>query len=172
MGTEALPIWVVWALSWAAMSATIRRMALEDSPESFWERFCNFAQTWPVSPEPLGSPLLEVLTPWGPLFVFDRTLTPFSGEAALLILHGQALDWEPAPATPAIEHLGGGRYQVTGRVAQVLDPQYFVLEVDGEKNEGNLQIVVAAANSPSPGMQIRAQLASPLMVFRSDLYSR
>ncbi|WP_297560396.1 hypothetical protein [Meiothermus sp.] len=154
------------------MNATIRRVALEDSPESFWERFSNYAQTWPVSPEPMGSPLLEVLTPWGPLFVFDRTLTPFSGEEALFIVHGQALHWEPTSDAPSVEHLGGGRYKVTGRVEKVLDAHYFVLELDDASNEKNLQIVLAAANSPSPGMLIKVHLAPPLMVFRSDVQLR
>lgn len=157
------------------MSVTNRRVVLEDSPESFWERFSYHAQTWPVGPEPLGSPLLEVLTPWGPLFAFDRTPTLFSGEEALLIVHGQVEDWEPTSDAPAIEYLGGGRYKVTGRVEEVLDAQYFVLRLDNLDSEINLQIVLAAANwpnLPSPGMRIQAYLAPPLMVFRSDALLR
>lgn len=151
------------------MNATPRRMALEDSPESFWERFSPYAQTWPVSPEPLGSPLLEVLTPWGPLFAFDRTPTLFSGEEALLIVHGQVERWEPASEAPTVEHLGGGRYKVVGRVEEVLDTQYFVVELNSEKN---LQIILAAGNLPSPAALIKAYLAPPLMVFRSDVLLR
>ncbi|MDT7920161.1 MAG: hypothetical protein RQ868_06165 [Meiothermus sp.] len=154
------------------MNVTTRRGALEDSPESFWERFSSYAQSWPVSPEPMGSPMLEVLTPWGPLFVFDRALTPFSGEETPLIFHGQVERWEEATEAPTIEPLGGGRYLVRGRVGDVLDAQYFVLQVESPNDEKNLQMILAAPSPPGPGTPVRAYLAPPLMAFRPDAYSR
>lgn len=150
------------------MNAIARAAILEDSPESFWERFSQYAQIWPVSPEPLGSPVLEVLTPWGVLYVFDRSLTPFSGEKALLIIHGQVERWEVASEASAIEHLGGGRYRVQGRVEAVLDSRYFLLDLAGAQQEGRLHLVLASSRLPELGTPIQAHLASPLMAFRAE----
>lgn len=156
------------------MDAAIRpnRMVLEESPEYFWERFSKYTQTWPVSPEPLGSPMLEVLTPLGPLFAFDRTLVPFSGSETPLVFHGQVEHWEATQDTNALQHLGGGRYQITGRVEAVLDATFFVLQVQGSGSEIPLQLVLAAPNPPGVGSWITVQLKPPLMVFRPDSYSR
>ncbi|GEM84503.1 MAG: hypothetical protein KatS3mg074_053 [Meiothermus sp.] len=156
------------------MNAAIRsnRMVLEESPEYFWERFSQYAQTWPVSPEPLGSPLLEVLTPLGPLFAFDRTVVPFSGDETPLIFHGQVEHWEATQNTNALQHLGGGRYRMTGRVEAVLDATFFVLQVPGQGGEIALQLVLAAPNPPGVGSWITVQLNPPLMVFRPDSSSR
>lgn len=156
------------------MNAATRpnRRVLEESPEYFWERFSQYAQTWPVSPEPLGSPLLEVLTPLGPLFAFDRTLVPFSGSETPLIFHGQVEHWEVAQNTNAVQHLGGGWYQITGQVEAVLDSSFFVLQVEGLGSEIRLHLVLAAQNPPSVGSWVTVQLVPPLMVFRPDSYSR
>jgi hypothetical protein len=154
------------------MSTTNQHAVLEESPESFWERFSRYAQSWPVSPEPLGSPLLEVLTPWGPLFVFDRALTPFSGEETPLILHGQVERWEEATELPTIELLAGGRYLVRGRVGDVPEPQYFVLQVEGPNAGKGLWLLLADPHPPSPGALVQAHLAPPLMAFRPDAYPR
>ncbi len=156
------------------MDVAIRpnRMVLEESPEHFWERFAQYAQTWPVSPEPLGSPLLEVLTPLGPLFAFDRALVPISGSQTPLIFHGQVDHWETTQNTNAVQHLGGGRYQMTGRVTAVLDDGFFVLQAQGSGAEAALQLVLSAQTPPTTGSWITVHLAPPLMVFRPDSYSR
>ncbi|KIQ55370.1 hypothetical protein [Meiothermus taiwanensis] len=151
------------------MKATARPAALEDSPESFWERFAQYAQTWPVSPEPLGSPVLEVLTPWGVLYLFDRGITPFFGGEASLLIHGQVVHWEAASEAPAIEHLGGGRYKVRGRVEALLDNRYFLLGLAGAGQENRLHLVLAGSRLPELGTPIQAHLAPPLMAFRSEV---
>ncbi|WP_243454915.1 hypothetical protein [Meiothermus sp. CFH 77666] len=158
----------------SVMEAAFRpnRAALEESPEYFWERFSGYAQTWPVCPEPLGSPLLEVLTPLGPLYAFDRTLVHFSGSETPVIVHGEVEHWEATQDTNALQHLGGGRYQMTGRVQAVLDATYFVLQVQGSGGESSLQVVLAASNLPGVGSWITVQLKPPLMVFRPESYSR
>ncbi len=145
---------------------------LEESPEYFWARFSQYAQTWPVSPEPLGSPLLEVLTPVGPLYAFDRTLVPFAGSETPLILHGQVAHWDTTQNTQTVQHLGGGRYQMTGQVEAVLDEIFFVFQVESLGNEAWVRLVLAAQNPPSVGSWITIQVVSPLMVFRPDAYSR
>lgn len=147
------------------------RTVLEESPEYFWERFSQYAQTWPISPEPLGSPLLEVLTSLGPLFAFDRTLAPISGSATPLIFHGQVEHWHTTQNTNTVQHLGGGRYQFTGQVETVLDASFFVLQVESPSSELRLRLVLAALNPPSTGSWVTVQLAPPLMVFRPDSFS-
>ncbi len=148
------------------------RVVLEESPEYFWERFSQYAQTWTVSPEPLGSPMLEVLTPLGPLFVFDRTLLPFSGSESLLILHGQVEHWETTQSTSAVQHLGGGRYRLTGLVEAVLDAGFYVLKVEGSNGGADLRLLLAAQDLPEPGSRVTVTLAPPLMAFRPDSFSR
>ncbi|WP_299430844.1 hypothetical protein [uncultured Meiothermus sp.] len=150
----------------------LNRRVLEESPEYFWERFSQYAQTWPVSPEPLGSPLLEVLTPLGPLFAFDRTLAPLSGSETPLILHGQVEHWETAQNTSAVQHLKGGQYRMTGQVESVLDASFFVLQLEGSGGETPLRLVLAAQNLPGAGSWVTVRLLPPLMVFRPDSSSR
>jgi hypothetical protein len=144
------------------------RAALEESPEHFWERFSQYAQTWPISPEPLGSPLLEVLTSLGPLFAFDRCLAPLSGSVTPLIFHGQVEDWNPDQNTNNVQHLGGGRYQFTGQVQAVLDASFFVLQVESPNSEPHLRLVLGALDPPGVGSWVTVRLAPPLMVFRPD----
>jgi hypothetical protein len=149
-------------------ATTPNRAALEESPEYFWERFSQYAQTWPISPEPLGSPLIEVLTSLGPLFAFDRGLAPLSGGVTQVIFHGQVEDWHRAQNTSAAQHLGGGRYQFTGQVETVLDASCFVLQVESPNSEKRLRLVLAAPNPPGAGSWVTVILAPPLMVFRPD----
>jgi len=153
-------------------ASPLSRRVLEESPEYFWERFSQYAQTWLVSPEPLGSPLLEVLTPLGPLFAFDRTLAPFTKSETSLIFHGQVTKWESAQNTSAIQHLEGGRYRISGRVEAVLDASFFVLKVEDTAGETSTLFVLAAQNPPDVGRWVTVQLAPPLMVFRPDSYLR
>ncbi len=156
------------------MNAVIRanRNVLEDSPEYFWERFSQYAQTWPVSPEPLGSPLLEVLTPLGPLFAFDRTLVPFTGHETPLVFHAQVDRWELAQSGASVQPLGGGRYRMTGQVETVLDELFFVFRVQTPSSETYVRLVLSAQNPPAPGNWITLELLPPLMVFRPDAYAR
>ncbi len=151
---------------------TRSKSTLEDAPEYFWERFSAYAQTWPVSPEPLGSPVLEVLTPWGPLFVFDRSLLPIRTGQTPLILHGQVESWQAGPNTPALQHQGGGRYRLVGQVEAVLDIPFFVLQLTQPKGGAGLRLVLAASDPPSAGQWVEVHLKPPLMAFRPDTYTR
>lgn len=135
---------------------------LEDSPEGFWERFSEHAVVLGVSPEPLGSPMLELLTPYGPLFVFDRGLIPLSSSSERFILHAQVKSWQDTRREPSVEHLGGGRYQLVGQVSQHLSGVCFVLQV------GSLPLVLAGQDKPSLGSTVEATLYPPLMAFRAE----
>lgn len=150
------------------MATRPRRSALEESPEYFWERFSAYAQTWPVSPEPLGSPVLEVLTPLGPLLVFDRTLPPVRPGETPLLLHGQVESWEASPPPHGIRHLGGGRYQLTGQVEAWLEDGFFLLQLADPGSEARLRLLLVAAEPPPEGSGVAVRLRPPLMAFRPD----
>jgi hypothetical protein len=139
---------------------------IEDDPEHFWERFCAFAVEFGVAPEPLGSPLLEVITPLGTLYAFDRSLASY-GSKAKGILHAQVQTWQSleaeAPAPQSAIHKGGGRYELSGVVENHIDKHFFVL------NAGTppaCRFVLWGEQVPEVGLTIKALLAPPLMVFR------
>ncbi|RIH93348.1 hypothetical protein Mgrana_00792 [Meiothermus granaticius NBRC 107808] len=137
---------------------------LEESLEYFWEQFSSYALPMPLSPEPLGSPLLEVLTPLGPVWAFDRGLTPIGGESPPILLHGQVERWEPEPMSPPLRYLGGGRYQVSGRVVERLGGAFFLLRIGGGAEA--LTLLLADLEPPPVGAEGTAWLAPPLMAFR------
>lgn len=148
------------------MMSNLRRAnpwsGLEDSPEGFWEHYSEYAVVLGVSPEPMGSPMLELLTPYGPLFVFDRGLVPLSASSERFILHGQVKSWQETQRDPGVEHLGGGAYRLTGQVSQHLDGICFLLQI------GSLPVVLAGQDKPNPGSTVEATLYPPLMAFRAE----
>ncbi|RDI94690.1 hypothetical protein DV704_10320 [Meiothermus sp. QL-1] len=140
---------------------------LEESPEEFWQRFGRFAQPLPVCPEPLGSPVLEVLTPLGPLYAFDRGLIPLWGGSPSLLLHGQVEHWEEGPSLRAfVRDLGGGRYALGGRVGALVERGFFLLELPAEGKV--VRVLLAADHPPAPDTWVTAWLRPPLMAFRPE----
>ncbi|RIH87608.1 hypothetical protein Mlute_00918 [Meiothermus luteus] len=152
---------------------TVRTRPLEEGPEYFWERFSAYAQSFPVSPEPVGSPLIEVVTPLGPLYAFDRGLAPFSGGETPLILHGQVELWEEVQGQrEAVRRLEGGRYAFSGQVEAVLEPPFFVLRVLGPEGQAGFRLVLAALEPPPAGGWVVVRLRPPLMAFRPEVLGR
>lgn len=142
---------------------------IEESPEYFWEQYSPYAATFQVSPEPMGSPLLEVLTPLGPIFVFDRGLVPHTAANMQLILHGQAERWEEGQQTSPLNHLGGGRYELAGQVTEAMARGFFVLEVAQSPDASEkLKILLYAEQAPQAGQWVIVQVAPPLMAFRPE----
>lgn len=137
-----------------------RGVVLEDSAESFWERFSAYAQEWPIAPEPLGSPILELLTPAGVLYAFDRGLTPTPRSPLRVLLHGVVEAVEDTEAN-GFSHLGGGRYELRGRVVRGLERGFYLFAV------GNPEVLfVLASSQPLPPGPLAVRLAPPLMAFR------
>jgi len=138
-----------------------RGMALEDSVEGFWERFAAHAQEWPIAPEPFGSPILELLTPSGILHAFDRGFIPAPRSPVRVVLHGVVESAEPAEAG-GISHLGGGRYELRGRVVRALERGFYLFAVGSPE-----VLFVLASSQPLEAEQpLAVRLAPPLMAFR------
>lgn len=140
------------------------RPALEESLEGFWEHFSPYARPFPLGPEPVGSPLLEVLTPLGPVLAFDRGLTPLPAGEVPILLHAQVEAWREEPSPTALRHLGGGRYEAAGQVTERLGGPFFLLRLGNEP--GALTLLLADLEPPPLGGQGTARLAPPLMAFR------
>lgn len=143
--------------------------ALEESPEYFWEQFSPYAASYPVSPEPLGSPLLEVLTPLGPIYTFDRGLVPYTASLTQIILHGQVESWQESPQNNPLNHLGGGRYELCGAVSEMLGRGLFVLELaQSTESLEKVKVLLYSPHPPVVGQVITARLLPPLMAFRPE----
>jgi hypothetical protein len=138
--------------------------ALEESLEYFWEHFSVYAVPMPLGPEPLGSPLLEVLTPLGPVWAFDRGLTLVAGGNIPILLHGQVEEWRPEAMPTPLRYLGGGCYEASGRVVERLGGAFFLLQLGGEAEA--LTLLLADLEPPPVGAEGTARLAPPLMAFR------
>jgi hypothetical protein len=139
---------------------SLRGMILEDSAEGFWERFSAYAQEWPIAPEPLGSPILELLTPAGVLYAFDRGLTPIPHSPLRVLLHGVVEASEDTEST-GISHLGGGRYELRGQVLRGLERGFYLFAVGRPE-----LLFVLASSQPLPPGPLAVRLAPPLMAFR------
>lgn len=153
------------SMSNAVSPITTFKPALEESLEYFWEHFSAYAVSFTLSPEPMGSPLLEILTPLGPVLAFDRGLTPLPNENIPILLHAQVERWQDDPtAQPILRHLGGGRYEAVGRVVERLGGAFFLLEIASQSE--SLTLLLAGLEPPPLGSQGVARLAPPLMAFR------
>jgi hypothetical protein len=140
--------------------ASSRGVALEDSAEGFWERFSAHAQEWPIAPEPVGSPILELLTPAGILYAFDRGLTPAPRGPLRVLLHGVVEASEHSEST-GLSYLGGGRYELRGQVVRGLERGLYLFAV------GRPEVLfVLASSQPLPPGLLAVRLAPPLMAFR------
>ncbi|MDX2006844.1 MAG: hypothetical protein SFU83_16350 [Meiothermus sp.] len=142
-----------------------RNQGLEDSPDYFWERFSAYAGRLAIGPEPTGSPMLELITPFGPLYTFDRGLVPVSGGSAEVLLHGQVEQWSQAEGEPRVQYIGQGRYELSGQVEELPGGTFFVLRVD--EGPASLRFLLSSSNPPTRGAQVTARLAPPLMSFRA-----
>ncbi|MER3555125.1 MAG: hypothetical protein C4331_12475 [Meiothermus sp.] len=149
----------------AARSFKTFRPALEESLDLFWEHFSPYATPFPLSPEPMGSPLLEVLTPLGPVLAFDRSLTPLPRGNVPILLHAQVEEWREEAAGSALRHLDGGRYEAVGRVEARLGGPFFLFKVGTDPE--SLTLLLADLEPPPSGSVGTARLAPPLMAFRA-----
>ncbi len=134
-------------------------MALEDSPELFFERFAEAAFEAEVLPAPVGHPLLTLALPGGLLFAFDRGAPPAPHGRVTLLLHGVARHHAPEEGPPTAKRLSGGGYFLRGEVTRAFGEGFYLLE--------SLAPILVYAEAPLElGQQIAVELAPPLMGFR------
>lgn len=143
-----------------------KRIVLEDTPEAFWEQFAGLATPVTLYPQPLFSPLIEVQSPIGVLYAFDRGLSPLPPGAIQLLFHAQLESWQPAEGQGRLSHTGSGCYEAVGQVKQALGGPFYLLEIARDAN--NALPILVAASGLETGQIIQAQLRPPLMVFRSE----
>lgn len=140
---------------------------LEDSPEQFWERFSSGAQAFEAAPEPMGSPLLELITPFGPIFAFDRGLSPLQDSVPTVLLCGQAESIQNAEnSNHQIENLGKGRYKITGLTEPSEDKNHFWIIC--QSPSGSVKVLVSFTEKPQFPAVVCANLFAPLMAFRDE----
>jgi hypothetical protein len=135
----------------AFVTAEPRRIlkSLEDSPDYFWERFSSHTTRLGIGPEPLGSPMLELITPFGPLYTFDRGVVPLHGGVVEVLLHGQVEEWQTGEAEPRVQYLGQGRYELGGQVEELLGTDFFVLGLNDQ--EVTLRVLLSSSELPPRG---------------------
>lgn len=138
-----------------------RRGAIEESPEEFLRRFLEHRMEVELSPEPWGCPLLEALTPLGPLYAFDRGAPPAPVGRALVLLHGVAEWARPLLGEPYLER-ARDRYRLGGEAAP-LGGGFYLLRIPGPRGEGVKLVVYWEGEMPG---RAEVGLLPPLMLFR------
>lgn len=128
---------------------------IEESPESFLERFSQHLEEVFLFPEPWGSPLLEVKTPAGVVYAFDRGAPPAPSGPVRALLHGVAEAVGPWEGEAFLRR-EGPRYRLGGR-ATPLGEGFYLLEA-------GIRVVVYW-EGPMPE-RAEALLIPPLMLFR------
>ncbi len=134
-------------------------MALEEHPESFFERFERVAVEIDVLPVPYGYPLLELAVPGGILPVFDRGAPPIAPGRHRVLIHGVVREHRPSRDPAAIHPLAGGAVRLTGAVREDLGDGFFHVE-------SVVPVLLRVAAPLSPGERYAFDLAPPLMGFR------
>jgi len=132
---------------------------IEDSPETFFERFQTAAFTAEVLPAPCGQAALDLVLPQGILRVFDRGAPPLPRGPQKLILHGVMGEGERTEEPLSIQPLPGGEAWLVGFVKAPLEDGFYLVE--------STVPFVVWSNAPLPlGERYKLKLASPLMGFR------
>lgn len=128
---------------------------IEESPESFLERFSGHREEVFLFPEPWGSPLVEAKTPAGVVYAFDRGAPPTPTGPLKALLHGVAEEVRPLEGEAFLRR-EGPRYRLGGE-ATPLGGGFYLLEA-GVK-------VVVYWEGPMP-KRAEVLLCPPLMLFR------
>jgi len=134
-------------------------VALEDSPELFYERFVEAAFEAEVLPVPTGYPVLELALPGGLLFAFDRGAPPAPRGRVRLLLHAVARRHAPEEGPPMAEPIPGGGYRIRGKVIREFGEGFYLVE----------SLAPILIYTPTPlalGRRFGIELEPPLMGFR------
>lgn len=134
---------------------SVRGLVLEESPEGFFARFRAHAVEAHLSPEPWGSPILEVLAGEQVVYAFDRGPPPAPTGRAQVLLHGVVQEVAPLEEEPFVRR-EGDRYRLGGPATPLGEGFYLV--------EAPLKVVVYA-EAPLPA-RATVLLWPPLMLFR------
>lgn len=136
-------------------------MGFEEGPETFGERFAQFALAAELLPQPFGYPLLEVVTPVGVLYPFDRGAPPAPTGKVELILHATVASFRYRKQEPRIQPLAGGRYRLSGRIVREVEPHFYLLDC-------GVPLLLASEEPLETGMAAVIITEPPLMAFRPE----
>ncbi|AFV76317.1 hypothetical protein Theos_1277 [Thermus oshimai JL-2] len=128
---------------------------IEESPESFLERFSAHREEVFLFPEPWGSPLVEAKTPAGVVYAFDRGPPPTPTGPLRALLHGVAEAVGPLEGEAFLRR-EGPRYRLGGETTP-LGGGFYLLEAGAK--------VVVYWEGPMP-KRAEVLLSPPLMLFR------
>lgn len=128
---------------------------IEESPESFLDRFCAYTVEAYLFPEPWGNPLLEALVQGQVVYAFDRGTPPAPTGLVRVLLHGVVREAKPLEGEVFLEREGAS-YRMGGR-ATPLGEGFYLLE-------GPVRVVVHSHLPLAEGVQVL--LWPPLMLFR------
>ncbi len=134
-------------------------MPLEDSPETFFQRFAPCRIELRSLPVPAGYPLLELETPEGLLRAMDRGAPPAPRGPVELVLHAVARRFGPAEGPPAIVALAGGRHRFVGRVQAALEEGWYCFSTA-------VPLVVYSATPLPPSTLLWVESEPPLFAYR------
>lgn len=129
--------------------------SIEESPESFLDRFRAYMVEAYLFPEPWGSPVLEALVQGQIVYAFDRGAPPAPIGLVRALLHGVVRQARPLERGAFMEREGAS-YRLGGK-ALPLGEGFYLLEAP-------LPVVVHA-ETPLPE-QAEVLLWPPLMLFR------
>jgi hypothetical protein len=135
------------------------RSAIEDSPDTFYERFVDHTFEAELLPVHFGSPVLEVLTPHGVLVAFDRGLPPGPNGLHRILLHGELEQVTYSEVQMGFEQQPQGRVLLKAMVVRGLGQGHFLVD---------LGFPVVVFGALEPGREANLLLKPPLMAFRSD----
>lgn len=136
-------------------------MVWEESPEAFWERFAEHAVGVELMPLPANAVVLEVVTPQGVLYPFDRGAPPPPSGRAEVVLHAVVSSFRHLTRRPGLQQEEGGRHLVWGRVLRDLGDGFYLV------NAG-LPLVLASAEPLEVGADLELRTEPPLMAFRDE----
>lgn len=129
--------------------------SIEESPESFLDRFHAYMVEAYLFPEPWGSPVLEALVQGQIVYAFDRGAPPAPTGGVPVLLHGMVRQAEPLRREAFVEREGAS-YRIGGETTPLGEGFYLL--------EGPLRVVVYS-DIPLP-KRAEVLLWPPLMLFR------
>ncbi|WP_457631116.1 hypothetical protein [Oceanithermus sp.] len=137
-------------------------MVFEESPEVFWQRYLEHAASVELLPVPYGSPLLEALTPIGPVYAFDRGAPPAPVGRVNVIFAAAVESFRYRSGPARLQPAGGGRTLLAGKILRDLGGGAYLFDA-------GIPLVLHAAEPLESGAPLEVVAAPPLMLFREEV---
>jgi len=136
-------------------------MAFEESPDTFWQRFSANAIPVEMLPVPYGCPLVEIITPIGVVYAFDRGAPPSPVGSVDVLIAATLENYRFHSDKKEIYPLNGGRTKLVGKVLRKLTENAYLFDV-------GIPIIVNSGEPLEVGSGLEITAAPPLMLFRKE----